>query len=253
MSEAKIYSAIANVMSEIGAVGKDGRNDFGKYKYRSIDAVMNALHPAMVKNRVFTTPEVLEQVREDRVSRKNEPMVFSVAKVKYVFYADDGSSVSATVIGEGSDAGDKSMNKAMSAAFKYACFQVFCIPTEEMIDSEQDNPEFAAPQQASTPAPQPMQKPDIPCFEYAASHQLEFINNVQQEALVKKASGEQVPIEGILAVFRNSKTPVTNIAELQNFRYIDIMATHWDAYKKSALEWAAANKTATRKVNINDL
>ena len=39
------------------------------------------------------------------------------------------------------DSGDKSMNKAMSAAFKYACFQVFCIPTEEMHDSEEDSPE----------------------------------------------------------------------------------------------------------------
>ncbi|MFS0844210.1 MAG: ERF family protein [Roseburia hominis] len=29
------------------------------------------------------------------------------------------------------DSGDKATNKAMSVAFKYACFQVFCIPTEE--------------------------------------------------------------------------------------------------------------------------
>ncbi len=35
------------------------------------------------------------------------------------------------------------MNKAMSAAFKYACFQTFCIPTEEMVDSEVDSHEVA--------------------------------------------------------------------------------------------------------------
>ena len=29
------------------------------------------------------------------------------------------------------DSGDKATNKAMSIAFKYACFQLFCIPTEE--------------------------------------------------------------------------------------------------------------------------
>lgn len=34
------------------------------------------------------------------------------------------------------DTGDKATNKAMSIAFKYACFQVFCIPTEEMIDPD---------------------------------------------------------------------------------------------------------------------
>ena len=34
------------------------------------------------------------------------------------------------------DSGDKATNKAMSIAFKYACFQVFCIPTEEMVDPD---------------------------------------------------------------------------------------------------------------------
>ena len=36
------------------------------------------------------------------------------------------------------DSGDKATNKAMSIAFKYACFQVFCIPTEEMIDPDSE-------------------------------------------------------------------------------------------------------------------
>lgn len=36
------------------------------------------------------------------------------------------------------DSGDKSLNKALSAAYKYACFQLFSIPTEEMKDSEED-------------------------------------------------------------------------------------------------------------------
>ena len=34
------------------------------------------------------------------------------------------------------DSGDKATNKAMSIAYKYACFQVFCIPTEEMMDPD---------------------------------------------------------------------------------------------------------------------
>ena len=41
-----------------------------------------------------------------------------------------------TVIGEGMDPGDKATNKALSIAFKYACFQLFCIPTEEMRDPD---------------------------------------------------------------------------------------------------------------------
>lgn len=136
-----IYKAIAAVLSDVGAVGKDGQNTFDKYKYRSIDAVMNAMHPAMAKHGVFVTPEVLEQSREERTSKNGGALIYSITKVKYTFYTADGSSVTATVIGEGMDKGDKSMNKAMSAAFKYALFQVFCIPTEEFVDSETGSPE----------------------------------------------------------------------------------------------------------------
>ena len=153
--EGKIYAAIAAVMADVGAVGKDATNTFDRYKYRSIDAVMNAMHPAMAKHNVFVTPEVLEQTREDRTSKTGGPMIYSVTKVRYTFYTDDGSQVTATVIGEGMDRGDKSMNKAMSAAFKYALFQVFCIPTEEMVDSETDSPEPSAKQKAQ---PQQNQK-----------------------------------------------------------------------------------------------
>ena len=38
------------------------------------------------------------------------------------------------------DSGDKASNKALSIAFKYACFQVFCIPTEEMKDPDAETP-----------------------------------------------------------------------------------------------------------------
>ncbi len=142
--EGKIYAAIAGVMKDVGAVGKSDKNDFDNYKYRGIDAVMNALNPAMVKNKVFVTPTILESHREERTNQKGNVMVYSILTVKYTFYTDDGSSVECTVIGEAMDRSDKSTNKAMSAAFKYACFQTFCIPTEEMIDSETESLEMPA-------------------------------------------------------------------------------------------------------------
>lgn len=135
--EGKIYKAIVDTMRDIGVVSKGDSNDFDHYKYRGIDAVMNALNPAMIKNGIFVTPTVLESSREERQG-KTQIMMYSVIKVKYTFFADDGSYVESIVIGEAMDRSDKSTNKAMSAAFKYACFQTFCIPTEEMIDTESD-------------------------------------------------------------------------------------------------------------------
>lgn len=157
----QIYTAIIGVMRDVGVVGKDGFNNFDKYKFRRIDAVMNALSPAMVKNKVFVIPEILEQTREERVSKEGKLMIYSITKVRYTFYTEDGSSVSAVVSGEGMDRGDKSINKAMSAAFKYACSQVFCIPTEEMKDSEQDSPEPQPKKKAEKKQPVPTSQPAL--------------------------------------------------------------------------------------------
>ena len=135
-----IYEAINNVMKQIGAVGKDSRNEQQKFMYRGIDAVMNALNPALIANKVFVVPTVLDMTREERETVNKDGVVknllYSICKIKFTFYAEDGSSVEATTIGEGMDYGDKATNKAMSIAFKYACFQVFCIPTEEMVDPD---------------------------------------------------------------------------------------------------------------------
>ncbi|MCM1533015.1 MAG: ERF family protein [Ruminococcus flavefaciens] len=134
-----IFAAIHGIMEEIGAIGKDKRNTQQNFNYRGVDDVMNALSPALIHNNVFVVPEVLEQHREERQTKSGGNLIYSIIKVKYTFYSSvDGSSISATVIGEGMDSSDKGSNKAMSVAFKYACFQVFCIPTEEMVDPDSE-------------------------------------------------------------------------------------------------------------------
>nr|WP_300776283.1 ERF family protein [uncultured Acetatifactor sp.] len=133
-AKSMIYSAICGVMEDIGVVGKNDTNKQQGFKYRGIDSVMNALNPAMIKHKIFCVPEVLEQTREERTTAKGASLIYSVCKMRYRFYATDGSNVEAVVVGEGMDSGDKATNKAMSVAFKYACFQTFCIPTEDMMD-----------------------------------------------------------------------------------------------------------------------
>lgn len=138
---AEIYKAISDAMAEIGAVKKDSKNSQQGFMYRGIDAVMNAINPALIKNKIFVVPEVLEQKREERSSNKGNTLIYSIVTMKFKFYATDGSFVEAVTIGEGMDSGDKATNKAMSIAFKYACFQVFCIPTDEMIEADAETHE----------------------------------------------------------------------------------------------------------------
>ncbi len=135
----KIFQLIPAIMGEIDAVGKNKQNKQQGFMYRGIDDVMNAINPALVKYKVFIVPEVLEQSREERQTNKGANLIYSICKMKFKFCAEDGSCVEAITIGEGMDSGDKATNKAMAIAFKYACFQIFCIPTEEMKDPDSDS------------------------------------------------------------------------------------------------------------------
>ena len=99
----KIFPALCSVMKEIGAIGKDSRNKQQGYQYRGVDAVYNALQPALINNHIIVIPEVLEQTRQERCTGKGSNLIYSILKVKFYFYGDDGSHVSATVIGEGMD------------------------------------------------------------------------------------------------------------------------------------------------------
>ena len=148
---AQIYPLIGQAMRRLTAVAKDSKNETQGFMYRGIDAVMNALYPVMSELGLFFVPEVLEQTREERTTTKNvwdngqkkyvekkTTLLYSLLKIRYTMYAPDGSNVSAVVIGEGMDSGDKASNKAMAVGLKYAAFQLFMIPTEEMKNDDPD-------------------------------------------------------------------------------------------------------------------
>lgn len=138
---ANIFESIAAIMAEITPVAKDQKNLQQNFMYRGVDGVMNALSPLLAKHKVFIVPEIMNSTREDRVSNKGNNLIYSILTIRYTFYAEDGSSVRAIIIGEGMDSGDKATNKAMAIGYKYACFQVFCIPTEEMPDPDGESHE----------------------------------------------------------------------------------------------------------------
>ena len=141
-----IYESITKLIVDCPAIAKNSRNTQGNgYMYRGVDAVMNVFQPLLAKYKIFVVPQVLESVREERTTTKGANLIYSVLKVKYTFYAEDGSYVEAVVQGEGMDSGDKASNKAMSVAFKYAMFQVFCIPTDEMKDPDAETPDESIP------------------------------------------------------------------------------------------------------------
>lgn len=142
-----IYRKMSDVMREIGAIGKDQKNQAQGFKFRGIDQFVNALYPALTRNGVFMAPRALRHDQEIKeVVRSNgKPGVDKHVSImmEYTFYAEDGSSVTVgPVPAEGLDSGDKATNKALSAALKYALIQTFSIPTEDMAEADLDSPEM---------------------------------------------------------------------------------------------------------------
>jgi len=142
-SNGLIFKKILAIQNEISAIAKDRTGSGIQYKFRGIDDVYNVVHPLHKKHGVFIMPKMLKAEREERQSHKGGLLIWALTDVQYTFYAEDGSSVVATVRGEAMDTSDKATNKSMAMALKYAIFQMYLIPTEDInhLDTDGSSPQ----------------------------------------------------------------------------------------------------------------
>jgi hypothetical protein len=133
-----IHKAMAGVLADLPAIGKNQRNQQQGFSFRGIDDVLDALNPVLAKHGVFFMPEVLERLDSGRTTGNNKTMWVVNLHVRYRFYGPRGDFVEATGWGEGTDMGDKATQKAMTGALKYVLFQVFAIATHEQADADSD-------------------------------------------------------------------------------------------------------------------
>lgn len=143
----EVYKAIAQVAEKMSQVGisKANKNQQQGYKFRGIDDVYKALAPALVEAKLVILPRCIEREVVERQTAKGGAIFYTTLKVEFDFVsAEDGTKHIITTYGEAMDSADKSTNKAMSAAYKYACFQAFCIPTEGDNDADAQTHEAAS-------------------------------------------------------------------------------------------------------------
>lgn len=141
MENQLIFSKIAAIMKETGAISKGRKNQQQGFMFRGIDDVMNELHELFSKNGVFILQEVQSFTTENRPTKSGGMNTFTRVTIKFRYITTDGSFVETTNVGEAMDPGDKSMNKAMSIALKYSLLQMLLIPTEEKKDPDYDSHE----------------------------------------------------------------------------------------------------------------
>jgi hypothetical protein len=173
----KVYQAIAAVTAEMAREGiaKGRRNQQQGYAFRGIDDVYNALSPILAKHRLCILPRVTERVVQERETRNGGVLFYVTVRVEFDFVsADDGSVHMVRTYGEAMDSADKATNKAMSAAYKYAAMQTFCIPTEGDNDADASTPEVTRkPEPKPEPVREAVPAEDMPADYLALVDELE--------------------------------------------------------------------------------
>lgn len=152
-----IYQKLKAIKAAAPNIAKKRRNQQQGYQFRGIDDFYETFQPLFASNGVTVESQILNSHREEKPTKLGGMMVYSIVTMRFSFVAEDGSSSSNDTIGEALDSGDKSSNKAMSAALKYALTQRFLVTTDEDSDTETASPELA---KKSTPSP--VSKPTAP-------------------------------------------------------------------------------------------
>lgn len=147
MAAPSVYTAINAVTAEFARAGiaKSHLNEADDYRYRSIDDLLDRLAPLLAQHRLCVLPRVLDRTVTERSDEAQRLLVHVTLRVRFKLVSvDDGSSHSIEAFGEALDPSDKATAKAMSAAFKSAMVQTFCIPIAGSEDADKASPRAAA-------------------------------------------------------------------------------------------------------------
>ena len=146
----KAINAVQKALSHTG-IAKDRQTTGGAtFKFRGIDDVYKAIAPLLAEHSLCIIPRCVARTFVERQSKSNGVLFYVTVEAEFDFVsAIDGSKHTARTFGEAMDSGDKATNKAMSAAYKYAAFQAFAIPTEGDNDADATTHDVAATLQES--------------------------------------------------------------------------------------------------------
>lgn len=131
MTTSTVQAAIAAVMADVREVRKSERNTGMNFNFRGIDAVLNAVGPALRTHNVIVLPNVVDYTATPTTTANGKNTMHVIVKVEYTFVGPAGDTLTATVIGEAMDYGDKAVPKAMSVAFRTALLQALALPTDD--------------------------------------------------------------------------------------------------------------------------
>lgn len=126
-----VYEAFSAVMEDVQGIRKGERNPQQGFNFRGIDAVLNAVGPALRTHGVIITPEAVSMETERYQTAKGGQMQGVIVHMRYTVHGPDGDSFSGSTYGQAADAGDKAVSKAESVAYRTFLLQALTVPTDE--------------------------------------------------------------------------------------------------------------------------
>lgn len=192
-----VQEAWAAVMGDVRGLAKGDRNNQQGFNFRGVDAVMNAVGPALRNHGVAVVPSGVTGVQMSTYTTKSGTVMRDVALVvSYTITGPDGDTMIGAAAGEASDAGDKATPKAMSVAYRTFLLQALCLPTDEP-DPDAETYERAAPEPVtrdgilSRLAAAPTVETARGLWGVASAHG--FLDDAMKAAITARADELQVP------------------------------------------------------------
>ncbi|WEV42987.1 ERF family protein [Lactobacillus sp. ESL0684] len=154
---------IAKANHDIGAIAKDGNNNFQRYSFQSEAAIKAAVQRVVSENQFSIIPkfEIIEREQQPTKNRGVNNFVYVLG----TFTITDGvETLTGSMPGAGADTGEKAVQKACTSAQKYFYKQLFNITDkDEDPDAQDSNPGGGyQKQQRTTKRQQPATKKQAP-------------------------------------------------------------------------------------------
>lgn len=124
--------SIIGVMAKVSGVKKRDKNTVQGFNFRGIDAVVNAIGPALREVGGVIVPTIIEKQYDRGITKNGTPTVEAFLTIAFDWYGTDGGEpIRGIVACEAMDTSDKATAKAMSVGLRTFLLQTLMLPTDE--------------------------------------------------------------------------------------------------------------------------
>ncbi len=227
-----LHQKINKIMADVPYIQKtylQGAN----YSSVKHDDVTKKLRPALVKYGVVMTTDVLEYTSEIKTIRTQKGnntyeklhfVIFATIKVAFIDMDNPRDRFEVTSIGQGIDAQDKAIGKAISYGVKYALLKTFAFETGD--DPENDNIDYDQDvQEKKTTINEDFTKSELENIKVSD------ISLSELRTLIQETQGSLAKYERMLLKSENIKS-ITDLTEARARRIIHILQNRKQSQKE---------------------